>query len=415
MASEEPNNQQKVSESQAEESKDYEQYSAKRIPWKVVKKAKRIVIKIGTRALIKKDRTFDDQFFSGIAEDIGRMQNEGKEIILVSSGAVNAGVNALGLQERPKELVEQQVMAAIGNPLLMTQYQKFFTFCKIGQVLVTQEDFSNRISYNNLRNTMEEMIKRRIIPIFNENDVVSVNELQEDNTEFNFTDNDILAGLVAASCEADLLVIFSDVEGLYTKHPNSPRAVFLAYIPEITKEVMAMGQKGSKFGRGGMISKLIAADMVTKAGGSVIIADAKKSRLKEIFQGNTKLSFFSASSENLKNKQIWMIFGANVKGKIQIDDGAKKAIESGASLLFQGIQEFSGNFNKGDVVGIITTIIDPETKEREEFVIARAKINYSLDELQHIHNIPHDKRKDYFKLNNIREIISHENMVFVSW
>ena len=183
-------------------------------------------------------------------------------------------------------------MAAIGNPLLITEYQKYFTFCKIGQVRVTQEDFSSRVSYNNLRNTIEEMIKRHIIPIFNENDVVSVNELQtEDGTEFNFTDNDILAGLVAASMDADLLIIFSDVDGLYTKHPNSPNAHFLSYVEEITDEIMAMGQKGSKFGRGGMISKLIAEQMVTKANGSVIIAHAKHSRIKDIFQGTAQLTF----------------------------------------------------------------------------------------------------------------------------
>jgi glutamate 5-kinase len=205
------------------------------------------------------------------------------------------------------------------------------------------------------------------------------------------------------------------VDGLYTKHPNSVNARFLSYVPEITDEIMAMGQKGSKFGRGGMISKLIAADMVTKAGGSVIIAHAKHSRLKDIFQGTAQLTFFSPCEANLRNKEIWMIFGANVKGKIVIDAGAVDAITNGASLLMQGIKEFTGSFNKGDVVRIVGECSNEETGEAEDLMIARARISYSSLELQHFQNLAPEKRKEYFKANNIREIISHENMVFLKY
>jgi glutamate 5-kinase len=381
-------------------------HTAKEIPWKLCKKAKRIVIKIGTRALIDPNRDFDLEFFNHLGEDIERLQREGKEILIVSSGAVNAGVNALKLSERPRELVVQQVLAAVGNPLLIQEYQKQFKSSTIAQILVTQEDFSNRVSYNNLRNTMEEMLKRRIIPIVNENDVVSVNELLEhQGTEANFSDNDILAGLIAASMDADLMIILSDVKGLYTKHPNSQFAEFIPYISEITPEILRMGQSGSKQGRGGMASKIVAAQIVTKSGGTVIIAHAKECRIKDIMAGKSTVTFFSPS-EKLRNKQIWLIFGANIKGKIMIDQGAKKAVEDGASLLFNGILKIEGSFEKGVVVSILSA---------ENLIIARGKTNYSAGELHRFKTVPKQMRKEYFAMNNIREIISHENMAFTDF
>jgi glutamate 5-kinase len=394
------------------EKKTYQIHSAKEIPWKYVKKAKRIVIKIGTRALIDENRDFDPVLFDTLSEDLTKLFQEGKELLLVSSGAVNAGVKILGLPDRPRDLLKQQVLAAIGNPILLAEYQKYFTFCKIGQVLVTQEDFSNRISYHNLQNTINEMLRMHIIPIFNENDVISVNELQTDNTEYNFTDNDILAGLVAASMNADLLIILSDVEGLYTKHPNSPYAEFIPYIPEITEEVFRMGKSGSKFGKGGMISKIVAANITTKAGGAVIIAHAKKTRIKEIMQGNCKLTFF-CPAEKLPNKQLWLIFGANMKGKLFVDNGAKDAILHGASLLFQGIQDYQGDFKENDVVGIFSpTDEKTETDKAGYELFARGLVNYSHEELERFAHLPLDLRKQYFQQNCIREIVSHEHMAF---
>jgi glutamate 5-kinase len=400
----------------------YQIHPAKEIPWKLVKKAKRIVIKLGTRALINEDRSFDPSLFQNIATDIGTLFYEGKEIIIVSSGAVNAGVKQLGLVERPREMVKLQVLAAIGNPLLMAEYQKYFTFCKIGQVLVTQEDFSNRISYNNFRNTLTEMLKMRVIPIINENDVISVNELQSEETEFNFTDNDILAGLVAASMESDLLLILSDIDGLYTKHPNSPYAEFVPYVPEITPEVMRMGKGGSKFGRGGMTSKIIAANIVTKAGGCAIVAHAKNSRIKDMLQGSTKLTFFGPS-EKLPNKQIWLLFGTNVKGRIYVDKGAKQALLDGASLLFQGINHIFGRFKLGDIVGIYAPIEGEAIESTDQVpfdlqdpdlfgyeMIFRGKARFSSEELVRFSHMGKEQRKEYFHQNHVREIILHEDM-----
>jgi glutamate 5-kinase len=393
----------------------YKIHSEKEIPWKIVKKAKRIVIKLGTRALINSDRSFDDKLFETLSEDIRRLIDDGKEIIIVSSGAVNAGVNALRMKERPRELIVQQVCAAVGNPLLMEHFQNHFQPFPVGQVLVTQEDFSNRLSYNNLRNTLDEMIKRRIIPVINENDVVSVNELQaSEGTEYNFSDNDILAGLVAASMDAELLIIFSDIDGLYTKHPNSPYAEFIPYVPEITAEVLAMGKSGSKFGRGGMVSKLLASQMVSKAGGAIIIADAKKSRIKDLLTGKAKLTFL-APCEKMKNKAIWLLFGANLKGKIVVDEGAVQALINGASLLFNGIAAINGDFQEGDIVAICHKNEKSEFEDVKAGMFARAKINYSSDELQRFRNMTKEMRKEYFKVNNIREIISHENMAFTNY
>ena len=379
--------------------------STKSIPWKKVKKANRIVIKIGTKGLIKEDLSFDQQIFKNLALDVNALYQEGKDIIIVSSGAVNAGVKQLKLPERPRELVELQTMAAIGNPLLINQYQAHFKFCTIGQILITQDDLSARSSYINFRNTIQEMMNRRIIPIINENDVVSVNELEQDGGNLNFTDNDILAGIIAATVEADLLVILSDTDGLYTKHPNSEFAEFISFVPKINQEIRQMAQKGTKFGRGGMISKLDAAQILTHAGGTVLIADAKKTRIKNLMNGKDKCTFFSAT-DTLKNKEIWLMYGTNISGSLLIDEGAENAIHKDASLLFAGIQDCTGNFSKGDIIAL---------KSMNGSVIARGKTKYSSDALTRFKNMNETDRKEYFKKQNVREIISHKEMVFLDF
>ena len=367
---------------------DYKIHSANSIPWKLCKKAERIVIKLGTRSLIHEDRSFNDEIFRNLALDISKLYSQGKEIIIVSSGAVNAGVNALGLLKRPRDLHSLQAMAAVGNPILMEQYKKYFTFCNLAQILVTQEDLSIRESYNNFKNTLKEIISRRIIPIINENDVVSVNELRNrKDMQLNFTDNDILAGLISASLKADLLLILSDVDGLYTKHPNSPYADFVPYIPKITSEVINMAQTGNELGRGGMISKIIAGQIMTYSGGTMVIGNAKTTRVKDILNGCEKCTFFAPrEDQKLRSKEIWLMFAANVKGNIFIDSGASRAIQNGASLLFNGITRFTGKFRKKDIVEIY------EVKERdpsltlkehpENFeLIARARTRYSSEEM----------------------------------
>ncbi len=398
---------------------EYKIHSEKGIPWKYCKKADRIVIKLGTRALIENDLSFDETLFKNLAIDLSELQAMGKEIIIVSSGAVNAGVKELGLLKRPRELVSIQTMAAVGNPLLIEQYRQYFTFCHVGQILVTQEDLSNRESYNNFRNTMEDMLSRKIIPIINENDVVSVNEIRaRKDMQLNFTDNDILAGLIAASLEADLLIILSDIEGLYTKHPNSSFAEFVPFVPKITEQVLDMAQSGTELGKGGMYSKVIAGQIATYSGVTMLIAHAKKTRVKDFFKSTPKCTFFAPKGEYLKrNKEIWLMFGANVKGKLIVDSGAANAIQEGASLLFNGILNFEGKFRKNDVIEIYERRVKPgnmKNKKEEKLVnLARAKTRYSSEELQRFEKLEKEERLEYFKEQNIREIVSHEHMAFI--
>lgn len=393
---------------------------AKQIPWKLCKKARRIVIKIGTRAISKEDGSFDEDMLKNLAVDLSQLYASGKEIIIVSSGAVNAGVRELKLPERPRDIIALQTMAAVGNPILINEFRKFITFAPIAQILITQEDLSNRTTFVNFRNTMEDIITRKIIPVINENDVVSVNELMiRKDMMLNFTDNDILAGLITATLNADLLIILSDIEGLYTKHPNSKFAEFVPYVPEITEDIFKMAKSGSEVGRGGMVSKIIAAQIATYAGAGVIIAHAKKVRLKHIFKGNATITFFApkarSSERKIKDKDLWLMFAANVKGKIYIDEGAAHAIRSGASLLFNGIVRIDGDFDRDDIVEI--HVLSDGNSEKDSsvnsYIIAKARVNYDSSALRRFAQLSQDERKRYFKKQNIREIISHEHMVFI--
>ena len=373
------------------------------IPWQVFRDAKRIVIKLGTKALITENGQFDDGLFEALARDIKTLRDQGKEILIVSSGAVNAGLNSLKKQKRPRDVIDQQVYAAIGNPLLIEKYRKALSFTAIAQILVTQEDLSNRKSFLNVRNTLERMVKKGYIPVINENDVVSINELYSDKeTEYNFTDNDILAAIIAASMNAQLLIIFSDVDGLYTKHPNSEYKEFIPYVPVVNRTIREMGQTGTQYGRGGMTSKIHAAEIATQSGSNVFLCHAKKTSLLDIFSGQAKGTFFLQSTVQLTNKHRWLIYGGIVRGNLDIDKGAKRAITNGASLLFGGITGIEGDFQKNDIVTI----------SYDDEVFAKGIVNYSTETLERFANMDKEEVLKYFKKHGIREIITHEKMGF---
>ena len=375
------------------------------IPWDEIKKAEKIIIKFGTRALVKENKDFDEDLFQKLGEDIKKLLEMQKKIVIVSSGAVNAGVKRLQLPSRPKELLYQQMLAAIGNPLLMNQYQKYLPV-PVAQVLVTQEDLSNRTAYVNIRNTLRLMLKENIIPIINENDVVSINELySEEGMEYNFSDNDLLSALIASMIKADLLIIFSDIEGLYTKHPNSKFKEFVPYVAEINGEIRKMAKSGSNMGRGGMISKIMAAEIANESGINVFLTHAKKTRLIEIFEPKVLGTFFKRKEVPIKNRHSWLIHAGIVRGSIVVDEGAKNAIVEGKSLLMPGIIDFKGSFNKDDIVAI----------EFNGTQVAKGKINFSCDELTRFKDMKEEERKEYFKKYGIREIISNENIGFLRY
>src|SRR5271157_387259 len=201
--------------------------------WDAIKNAHRIVVKIGTKSVLASDGSFDFKTMAALIYDIKTMvKDEGKELVLVTSGAVAAGMKKLGMKERPRDLVLQQVAASVGQPLLLNEYIRMFDDMSVAQILLTQQDLSMRKSYVHFFNAMEQMLKMKIVPILNENDVVSIDELVgtksgETAKDYNFSDNDVLSALVAASISADLLIVMSDVDGLYNKHPNAKDAEFL--------------------------------------------------------------------------------------------------------------------------------------------------------------------------------------------
>lgn len=372
--------------------------------WDRVTRTARVVIKVGTSSLVDAAGAFNLDLMKRLAYDVELLWQQGKEVIIVSSGAVQAGMDALGVTSRPRDVVEQQVLAAVGNPKLMEVYARFFTACPIAQLLITQENLSNRASFNHFRSAIEKMIEMGVVPVINENDVVSIDELTHpEGVEFNFSDNDVLSALVTASIRADLLVVLSDTDGLYTKHPNSQFAEFVPLVNEVTPEVKQMGQSGGKLGRGGMASKLYAAEIATRAGAATVIARAGQVSVLDLVT-NTPSGTLFLPREALPDKKLWILYAGSPKGQLSIDAGAGRALLHGASLLVKGISRVTGSFSKGDVVSIFT---------EDERHLANGIANFSAQEVARVLAQPLVVRNELIELTGVNEIVSHENLTFL--
>lgn len=372
--------------------------------WKQILNKKRFVIKIGTNSLLEKNGNFDFVSIAKLIKGIKKLLENGKEVLLVSSGAISAGLKKIERNEQPNDIVEQQVLAAIGNPVLMQQYMQMFGDTPVAQVLLTQHDLSSRSNYTHLRNAMEKMIELGIVPIINENDVVSIDELagtseNPTSTEYNFSDNDVLSALVTGAIDADVLIILSDVDGLYTKHPNSPHAELLEVVEKIDPNIRKMAQTGSKGGRGGMKTKVLAAEIATKSGAYTIITSAKDVSVSDLLSGNMRSTIFMPD-KSLSNKSIWLLYATNASGKIIIDEGAVKAIKKGASLLLPGIIDVKGDFVEKDVIQLSNT---------EGIVVGKGITNYSSKVItERI-----EQKKEGVLPKKTFEVVSHENMEFI--
>jgi glutamate 5-kinase len=377
--------------------------------WDAIKAAKRVVIKIGTKSILLGDRSFDFKTMAALIHAIKDLvKNQDKEVVLVTSGAVAAGMKKLGWNERPRDLVAQQVAAAVGNPLLLNEYVRMFDDTPVAQVLLAQQDLSNRKSYLHFSNAMEMMLKMKVIPVLNENDVVSIDELAdtssgESGKDYNFSDNDVLSALVAASINADLAIIMSDVDGLYTKKPTAKDADFIPYVEKLTDDILSMGQEGSKAGRGGMVTKLKAAQICTMAGVWMVICHAKKTEIGKLVNEGGRCTIFKPS-ERMAGKKIWMVFAANVSGKIMLDKGALKAVSGGASILLPGIVQTSGEFHKGDVVEV--------WDENGSKLIGKGLANYSSDEIERFLMLQKSDR-DALKRESVSEVIVRDNFALM--
>ncbi len=322
--------------------------------------AKRIVIKIGTNTITRQKDSggrisdgpsdgsggIDGEYLHRVAAEIADLMRAGKQILLVTSGAVGMGARELGLERKPKDMRSKQACAAIGQPLLMDEYRKAFGVYGLtaAQLLVTRDAWDRRTAYLNLRSTVEALLERRVVPVFNENDSVSTVEIA-------FGDNDQLSAYVASKIDAELLVILSDVDALYDADPRgNPEAKSLPYVPELSAAIMDLaGGKGSEFSTGGMKTKLLAVAIARDAGCRVAIAHGRAPKaISRILAGESLGTLFDAAS-GLKNRQRW-IKNSRAIGAIRVDEGALAAMRANNSLLPRGVVGVEGRFERGDVV-----------------------------------------------------------------
>ncbi len=371
------------------------------------------MIKLGTAVLMRDDGGVALSRFYSFVEAIAAFKCEGREVLLVSSGAVGLGIERLALPQRPQSLPLKQACAAVGQGRLMSLYSDAFDRLGIttAQVLLTEEDFSNRRRYLNLRSTLMKLLEVGALPIINENDTVSTAELepldQSSYVKVNFGDNDKLSALVASRIEADLLVMLTDVDGLYTADPDSADdAQFISVVEQITPEIesLARGGRASRVGRGGMKTKLEAARIATESRCAAVIASGKiNDVINRIFAGE-ELGTLFLPQPGLPEKRRWIAFATSVKAALVVNEGARRAlIERKASLLAAGVVEVRGQFERGDVVSIL------DEQERE---FARGIVNYSSAEARRISGQHSNKIDELIENRNYDALITRDNISF---
>ncbi len=342
-------------------------------PREALKDARRIVIKIGTNTLSRPDGHPDLWFLAAVADDVVELRAQGREVLIVSSGAIGSGRAALGLKEKPREIRQRQACAAVGQPRLMAAWDQAFSRhgVRVAQLLLTYHTFSSRHSYLNLRNATEALLGAGVVPVVNENDTVSIDEI-----DASFGDNDRLSALVAGKVAADALLVLSDVAGLYTRPPNLPGAELVPeVVGEITPEIrrMAAAKPGSSKGRGGMISKLDSAQVAMDAGVTVVIASGRIPRvIPRVFAGEEIGTRFVPIGREQGRKR-WLAI-AKPRGSIDVDAGAADALRAGKHLLPAGVVGVEGVFDVESVVDV----------RHDKRAIARAVSAYSSRDLERV-------------------------------
>jgi glutamate 5-kinase len=334
---------------------------------KRLRAARRAVIKLGTGIVTGSDGQFNVEHLAPVAHTIARLKKDGRQVVLVSSGAVGLGRGRLGLhRDRLNDLVMRQACAAVGQSLLMHEYEKLFHThgVHLAQVLLTEGDFVDRSRYSNLRQTMEALLKLDVLPIVNENDTVSTAELDYLNIragERIFSDNDRLAALVMSHIEADVLVLLTDVDGLMQVAPSGSvsgdeAGAVIPLVEEISPELKALAMGPSEGGRGGMLTKLDAAEIAMQVGGIAVIANGRKQdTLERIFAGQPSGTVF-LSKTRMAGKRRWIAYAAGVRGRVIVNEGARTALTDGkASLLASGVIGVEGEFEATEVVSIVDT------------------------------------------------------------
>jgi glutamate 5-kinase len=314
-------------------------------------RGKRIVVKVGTSTLTGADGRVDRAWLADLARQTSVLRERGVDVVVVSSGAIAAGVEALGLGGRPKELTGLQAAAAVGQVRLIGTYADVMgsVGVPVAQVLLTRHDTGHRQAYVFACRTLDRLLDMRVVPIVNENDTTAVEEIR-------FGDNDTLAALVGVMVRADLVVLLTDTGGLYDHDPSrDERAVLLEHVDELTDEVLAAaGGSGSQHGTGGMATKIGAARILMKAGIPMVVCDGRREDvLLHAFAGEPVGTYFAGGEGEIEARKLWIAFAGNPKGTIVVDAGAREALcLRGTSLLPAGVVRVEGRFAAGDPVAI---------------------------------------------------------------
>jgi glutamate 5-kinase len=363
----------------------------------------KIVIKIGTNLLADKEKGINLERMNEIAKNVTYLKRLGKQVVLVSSGAIGAGVAAMKMKERPKTIPEKQATAAIGQPLLMEAYENAFRVqeCTIAQILLTKDDFTNRARYLNAKNTFSALLAKGVVPIINENDTVAVEEIK-------LGDNDNLSALVANLIEADLLIILSDIDGLFSDDPTKNHdAELIPTVEKITPQIEKLAKSSkTELSTGGMITKIQAAKRCVSAEIAMIIANGKNPKaLEEIFSGNFRGTLFLPAEKKLNVRKKWIGFVSHANGYIVVDDGAKNALlKRQKSLLPSGILEVQGEFKAHDTI----SVRDTEGKE-----IAKGVTGFSSMDLGKIKGKKTSEIEKILNHKSCDEVIHRDNLVLI--
>ena len=370
----------------------------------ILKQARRVVVKVGSSSITYSNGKRNFAAMERMIRELSDLQNQGKEMILVSSGAVAVGMDRMGLPKKPATIPGKQACAAVGQGVLMHTYEKIFAEYGqvVAQVLLTKTEAIDRQRYTNARNTFMELLKQRVIPIVNENDVVALEELK-------IGDNDNMSALVAGIVDADLVILLSDIDGLYTDNPRTnPEAKLIPLVTEITPEIEASaGGVGSTVGTGGMMTKLQAAKAAVNSGIHLVICDStEKNAVTRILNGEEIGTLFLSKENRLQFRKRWLAFGADIKGSIIVDEGCTKAIRKagGCSILPAGISAVIGKFEPGSSI----SVIDLNGHE-----LARGLTHYSSEELQQIKGCKTTEIEALLGHKHYDEVIHRDDLVIL--
>ena len=330
---------------------------------------RRLVVKVGSSSLAAKDGGLDEAQVSRLAAELAKAHRSGIKCVLVSSGAIAAGLSPLGLKRKPTDIPTLQAAASVGQGALMHAYQRAFARrrVKVGQVLLTQDDFIRRKGYVNANAALTRLLALGVVPIVNENDTVAVDEIR-------FGDNDRLAALVANLVHADLLVILSDVDGIHAQDPARGGSGVIERIDDLASLGAVRARAGTHIGSGGMASKVEAAKIASASGVAVVVANARhEGVVADVLRGEPVGTFIPARRARGASRKLWIAFAQSPRGVIVVDAGAKRAlVDGGKSLLPAGVVGHRGRFALGDAV---------EVAGPDDAVFARGLVNYAADEL----------------------------------